>query len=313
MIKLFIMNGPDKGRSFDFQGDSIHVGRSPENDVQLKDRSVSRSHLKILRKAGKYFIKDLETTNGTYVKRKRINGGKEFNVEEGAPIAVGRIVVSLGKGYSGNVLAILDSIDLFKDLSENASLLVQDRPMTRQKNMGLISKVSDLLMQSLDINEILQQILNYILNLLQRLDRGVIILINSETGKITEEIYIIKEGRENSVMMYSKSIVERVIREGKPVIISNTEKEDIADISESMELMKVRSVICVPLISRSKIRGLIYLDSIGEPFGFREDDLHLLTALSSPAAVAIENDWLYSSLEKIVEDRTEVLTRKKKP
>ncbi len=85
--------------------------------------------------------------------------------------------------------------------------------------------------------------------------------------------------------------------------------EDGRDISESMQLMKVRSVICVPLISRSRVRGVIYLDSIKEPFGFREEDLHLLTALSSPAAIAIENDWLYSSLEKIVEDSTEVLER----
>ncbi len=309
MIKIHIMNGEDKGRSFDFQADTIHVGRSPDNDVQIKDRSVSRKHLKVLRKGNKSFIEDLETTNGTFVKSKRINSGKEFEVEEGVPIAIGRIVISLGKAYSGEVLPVLNSIDLFKELSENASLLVQDRPMTREKNMDLISKVSDVLMQSLDINDILQKILNYVLDLLQRIDRGVIILMDGETGEFTEEISILKETGNKTIMMYSRSIVDRVIRERKAVIMSNTQNEDGRDISESMQLMKVRSVICVPLISRSRVRGVIYLDSIKEPFGFREEDLHLLTALSSPAAIAIENDWLYSSLEKIVEDSTEVLER----
>lgn len=309
MIEIHIMNGEDKGRSFDFQADTIRVGRSPDNDVQIKDRSVSRKHLNVLRKTDKYFIEDLETTNGTFVKSERINAGKRFEVKEAVPIAIGRIAISLGKAYSGDVLSILNSNDLFKELSENASLLVQDRPKTREKNMDLLSKVSDLFMHSSNINEILQKILNYVLDLLQRIDRGVIILIDSDTGEFTEEISIIKEGGNNTIMMYSSSIVDRVIREGKAVIMSNTQNEDDEDISESMQLMKVRSVICVPLISRSQVRGVIYLDSIKEPFGFREEDLHLLTALSSPAAVAIENAWLSSSLEKIVEDSTEVLER----
>jgi len=48
------------------------------------------------------------------------------------------------------------------------------------------------------------------------------------------------------------------------------------------------------LISRSQIRGVIYVDSVSKPHGFRNDDLSLLTALSSSAAIAIENALLYA-------------------
>ena len=74
----------------------------------------------------------------------------------------------------------------------------------------------------------------------------------------------------------------------------DTLSEDEADRSKSMELMQVRSVMCVPLISRSQIRGVIYVDSVNRPHGFRNDDLSLLTALSSSAAIAIENALLYA-------------------
>ena len=65
-----------------------------------------------------------------------------------------------------------------------------------------------------------------------------------------------------------------------------------------MKLMQIRSVMCVPLISRSKIRGVIYVDTVNEPNGFRKDDLSLLTALSSPTAVVIESAILSLGKEK---------------
>lgn len=44
-------------------------------------------------------------------------------------------------------------------------------------------------------------------------------------------------------------------------MISDTHAEDEIDLSESLKLMKIRSVMCVSLISRSQIRGVIYVDS----------------------------------------------------
>jgi GAF domain-containing protein len=60
--------------------------------------------------------------------------------------------------------------------------------------------------------------------------------------------------------------------------------------------------MCVPLISKAEIRGVIYVDSLQKPYGFRREDLSLLTALSSPAAIAIENALLHERLEKVKRD-----------
>jgi pSer/pThr/pTyr-binding forkhead associated (FHA) protein len=294
VIKLYIMNGSDEGQSFDLENDTVYIGRAPDNDVQMKDKFVSRKHLRIFKKKNKYFIEDLKSKNGTFVNGEQIRSGVEQEVGEGVPIVLGMSVLCLGKACLEDVIPFLDSIDLSKAISEGETVVVQDRPMTSKKNMELIHKVSDVLMQSTDINEILEKILEYILDLLKRVNRGVIILIDHKTKKISEVISRSRTDSDATTRMYSRTIVDRVVREGKPVMMLDTLSEDEGDRSDSMEIMRVRSVMCVPLISRSQIRGVIYVDSVSKPHGFRNDDLSLLTALSSSAAIAIENALLYA-------------------
>jgi len=58
----------------------------------------------------------------------RVTGGKEYEVREGMPIAAGKTFLSVGKAYPDDVLAVLDSIDLFKELDEEGKSEVKDRP-----------------------------------------------------------------------------------------------------------------------------------------------------------------------------------------
>jgi 3',5'-cyclic-nucleotide phosphodiesterase len=286
------MNGPDKGRSFEVDEEAIFVGRAPDNEIHIKDKSVSRKHLKIVKRGKKYYVTDLGSKNGTFIDGMRVTDGKEYEVREGMPIAVGKTFLSIGKAYPDDVLAVLDSIDLFKELDEEGRDEVKDRPLTAKKNMDLIYKVSNVLMQSLNMKEVMERILHYVLELLKRIDRGVIILIDQETGAPSEVISIIKANKDGCETAYSRTIVERVIKEREPVSMLDTLEEKEINLSESIRVSGIRSIMCVPLISRSKVMGVIYVDSVNKPHGFRKEDLDLLTALSSPAAVAIENSLL---------------------
>ena len=300
MPKLYIMKGADKVQSLEVRADTIHIGRSPENDIQIDDSSVSRKHLMIRWKLNKPFITDLESKNGTLVNGKRIQSGHEIEVKEGVPVGIGKTVIALGRVCLDDKPDAMHTTGFPKGFSEHGEASLQDRPMTPQKNMELIYKASSALMQSININEdiheILGTILNYLLDLLKRVDRGVFILVDSETKEISELIPILKKSNGDGIRSYSRTIVDRVIREGKAVVMLDTFSEDKADLSESMEIMKVRSVMCVPLISRSRVKGVIYVDSINQPYGFRKEDLSLLTALSIPAAFAIENASIHSNL-----------------
>lgn len=294
MPKIYIMNGPDKGRSFEVDEDAVFIGRAPDNEIPVKDKSVSRKHLKIIKRAERYYVTDLGSKNGTFIDGKRVTSGKEYEVREGIPIAVGKTFLSVGKAYPDDVLAVLDSIDLFKELDEEGGNEVKDRPLTSKKNMDLVYKVSNVLMQSLNMKEVMERILHYILELLKRIDRGVVILIDQESGEPSDVISIVKASKDDCKAAYSRTIVERVIKERSPVSMLDTLEEKEINLSESIRVSGIRSIMCVPLISRAKVMGVIYVDSVNKPHGFRKEDLDLLTALSSPAAVAIENSMLYA-------------------
>jgi putative methionine-R-sulfoxide reductase with GAF domain len=306
MTKVFIITGSQKDQSFEVEDDTIHIGRAPDNDVQIMDSSVSRKHARILKKGERYFVEDLKSTNGTFFNGDLVNPGIEVEVKEGLPITVGKVLVSLGQPCSEGVVDAGDDAKLPPEFIDTGAFTVYvDRPRTTAKNLELIYKVSHVLMRSLDLTETFQKILDYLFELLKRIDRGAILLLHEETGEVKEVIARSKHDKTATTIDYSRAVVDLVVKEGKPVTVPDVNEQEEVDVSDSGEL--IQSVLCVPLISRSRIRGVLYVDSLDVTHGYREQDIELINALATPAAVAIENALLYSDLEKIAEEKTAML------
>ena len=53
--------------------DQITVGRNVGNDIHIDNLSVSKKHARIVRDKGKYFVEDLNSTNGTYLNEKMVS------------------------------------------------------------------------------------------------------------------------------------------------------------------------------------------------------------------------------------------------
>jgi len=303
VAELFFMNGPHMGKFFALEGEVTYLGRSRDNHIQIAHDSVSRHHLKILRKAEKLLIKDLGSTNGTLYKGRRIIPGTEYEVKAGEYIEVGDIRFAFGEATSDKDFDVPDVVDLSKELESTTPIPLSDVTRDTPSNIEFFSNVSRALMESFNLNEVFEKTLDYLFHLLKRIDRGFIIILDDKTGKILD---VVSRRRENidDRTGYSKTIVNRVIREHKPIVMSDLRQERDENLSESMKMLRVKSIMCAPLISRSKIRGVLYVDSLSKPRGFRKADLSLFAALSGPVAVAIENALLYSNLEKLVEERT---------
>jgi len=310
-MKLYLLNGEERGRTYEIKDGVTLVGRSPRNHIQLGDSSVSREHIRIIKENGTLFIQDLSSRNGTFVNGNRIEAGRRIEVKEGTPISIGNTFFSLGKMWPGRFLFIQEPAEPTQDTLET-QFPGEDHIVSPPRYLELVYKVSQVLMQTLDINDTLERILDHIFDLLKRIDRGVILLRDHETGKVLKTISRIKNKGRHQGVPYSRKIVDRVIRTGRPVMILDTMAQDRKDLSESISSLRIRSVMCVPLISRSQVRGVIYVDSLEVAYGFRREDLSLLTTLSGPAAVAIENAMLYRNLERLVETRTTALKETEK-
>lgn len=287
MTKIYLLTGPHSVESFDFKGENIYVGRSSDNDIQVKDRYVSRKHLKIISKGGRCFVRDLESKNGTFVDGHFLASGRDVEVKERTPIVIGMSVLSVGEECSEDVLAFLSSMDLSGEFAAGHVNAGADRPMTPLRNMEPISRVTGVFRESSDINGILGEILDHILQFLRRIDRGAIFLIDQETGEISESVSRTREDLEFPVIKYDLGVVNQVLKARRAVMIPQFASDDEEPLPDSLAPDKIKSVMCVPLINKSRVRGAIYVDSIRRPHGFRKEDLSLFKVLSNRAAMAL--------------------------
>ncbi|MBN1102028.1 MAG: FHA domain-containing protein [Deltaproteobacteria bacterium] len=295
MSTIYVISGPEIGRSFDLPGNALYLGRAPDNDIQIKDRFVSRRHLRILKKGERYFLEDLGSKNGTFMDGELIKEGVAVELREGSPVVLGMSVICLGEQCPEDILELLQSMRLPGQVREGVSEPPQDREMTPQKNMDLLRKVSEVHSESLNLVEILEKILDHVFGHFTWLDRGAIILLDRETGEISEVVSKVKGETEDRGERYCQDVVEQVIEEGKAIMFPSPDAEvEGSDLPDTLKLLKIRSVICVPLISQSRVRGVIYVDSVRTVHGFRKEDLSLFRALTIPTSNAIENAVLYS-------------------
>jgi diguanylate cyclase (GGDEF)-like protein len=213
-------------------------------------------------------------------------------------------LVSLGKEYSPNRLPEWYSISIQPQRSDSPKLssLTDWRARKQKKELELIYEISVQLLGSLDLNEVCGKALDSLIGLLKRIDSGFVFLIDPESRKLKTIASRFKEGAKTDGPLYSKTLVRRVMKEGKSVMMLDTAMENKADLSDSMEEIGVKSVICVPLVGKMGTRGAIYLQSVKATQGFRKSDLFFLTSLSTPIALAIENALLYAKSKRAEEE-----------
>ena len=84
--RLEVVGGPDAGKVFELAQPTIHIGRTSA-DVTLADPKVSGLHAELRLGAGGFRLRDLDSTNGTYVRGVRI---VEAFLAPGATIGVGK-------------------------------------------------------------------------------------------------------------------------------------------------------------------------------------------------------------------------------
>jgi pSer/pThr/pTyr-binding forkhead associated (FHA) protein len=285
-MRVFVSSGADVDKAFDFNTEVISVGRSSNNDIQLNDQFASHNHLKMYRKDDKWYLQDLNSRNGTFVNGERVTAGEQFEVSEGLSIVVGMSVLSLGRELSDGILSSL-AADSSLPRREASQRSHAERKKTGQKNMDLVYKVYNVLSESLEINEKLAKALDFIFDLLLRIDHGTIILLECETGELEEVASKCSKGANGP--KYSTEVVNWVLRHKEVFVVCDADMMGGEVMPETLRLRSIKSVMCVPLICRSRVKGVIYVDSVSRPYGFRGEDIYLMRALSGPIAMAIEN------------------------
>jgi len=72
VVELLLLRSGEKVHAVRVEDSAIHVGRAPGNELVVSDTTVSGHHLMVWREGTTVWIKDLASTNGTFINEKRI-------------------------------------------------------------------------------------------------------------------------------------------------------------------------------------------------------------------------------------------------
>jgi hypothetical protein len=303
-MKLYVLNGPEIGRSLELKEGVSFLGRSLDNDIRIQDETVSRKHLKINVKKGKYFVTDLKSQNKTFYDGEYLVPGKKVEIAEGVPLAIGMTVICLGESCKEKMVPYLDTVTLIREKEAAGGTIEDRRKRTRQKRGDLINKVTLILKSDVPLMQMLREVLGHIFHHLKRIDRGAFVLVDPGSLDAKSVICKVNKSGEDSKFTYSEEVVESVIKAGKPVVYSKSYVEDRNGLEDTLKVLKIESVMCLPLIVRTGIIGAMYLDSLKRPDGFRRDDLLDLLDIAQRISVAVESYRLAADILDVARNLT---------
>ncbi len=255
------------------------IGRKSDNEFPIPDESASRVHAELQydSKANTVVIRDLDSTNGTFVNRERITHSRPVGRDD--QIRIGQHVITLTKRDTEQTQAPADSLS-------------GTQPLTR-----------DLLLESLDQHAVLLYEvagrLNTVIDLETAL-REVANLLRVSLGADKCEVILAEKFGQLQDLGFPTSIARLAIDQRSAVVIPDlSAQQDSSNISQSALLLRIRSVMCVPIMSGEEIAGLIYVYKtrpLSRPFDQR--DLQLAVAISHQAALTIQRTRLLKRIRQ---------------
>ena len=296
----------------------LSIGRTEGNDLVLNHPSVSRKHARVEMRNSAWWIVDLKSTNGV-----KVNGNliTESQVNSGDRILIGSVQLdiksmpsvdfsgeSMFDNPSGTVIRRISDfnsefgLDL-GEIQEAAGYRPPSEPgvkpepsVTREKIFQVLVQVARAMLQSDDLNSLLNTVMDMVFKYLP-VERGLIILFD-EDGEPVPKLTKFIEGADAQDIPISRTILKMVAEQQVALMTSNALEDARLLGGKSIAIHGIRSAMCVPLWNRNRVIGAVQVDSPIHIGRFTEEDLDLITALANFAAVAVERAQLNEKIEQ---------------
>ena len=293
-------------------GAPLVVGRALNSDIPVFDPTISRRHAEVALDENGVHVTDLGSSNGTFLNGARIGAARlaagdvvtfgkvAFRLKEAPPVTDNARIPtpSSDAGVQPAAATIVRSVPMpaaqpgwaaalrpsgsHEPVAEDASVAEAFR--TQQKLEKLVD-VSKELTRAVNVDALLERIADHAAKILD-IDRVSIMLLDEAKElipKVSRDRYGSTLGR-----TVPQSIARNVV-EQQLAILSDNAGEDQRFGGQSILVQRVRSAMCVPLIGKEKVLGVLYVDNVTTTHRFEDEDLAFLIAFSGIAAVAIEN------------------------
>jgi len=170
-----------------------------------------------------------------------------------------------------------------------------------------INKLTKELNYHIDLKKIIDSIVDTIKDTMQ-LNRAGVLLVKKEKEDIHYRIAkVIGFNEDNGISLVQDNFLTRYLEKTKRPLVAEemvilakdsekpSDRKSFAQLSQNMK--KIEASLCLPLISRNRLIGIIVLGSKISGDAYSEEDLNILDILAKQAAIAIENARLYQQVQ----------------
>jgi signal transduction histidine kinase len=320
---LFVIQGRDQGTRFRLDDATVTIGRGASNAVQLHDTEVSREHAELRRRGDAIVVRDLGSSNGTFVNGHPVT---EQELSSGDQLQLGRTLLLFTGASDGRVEDLADKINIVAPnadddgsrivhsmhQSEGSEILAPPADETSspwlaraRSNLQIMYRTALAVSHTLDIDQLLARIMDMIFEWVDA-DRGCIMLKDLDTGELVPKVRRHRRGlASDERITISQTILDYVVDRNEGVLTSNARDDDRWDAAKSILRMGVREAICVPMQGRYDVVGAIYIDTSitpqrmlqqGSANKFTQEHLKLMIAIAHQAALAVEDTSYYKAM-----------------
>ncbi len=299
MLVLTVLQGPDKGRKYQLPPNEPQlIGRSSEA-LPISDDTVSRRHAELTPDNGIWWIRDLQSQNGTYVNGVKITDRQKLR--PGDQIRTGSTLLVFGQDDSVEASAVellkptqLEfSIEHALPSNEDSMILSEPEPSAAAvDHLRIIYQLTTLTTQVMDRQQLLESVLELVFKEFAP-ERGFIMLAG-ETPDTPMKAAVVKyktrpTEKKDAKIGVSRTIIQHVLKLSEGVLSSNAMTDKRFSAGDSVQQFHIRSAICSPIRFQDHVFGVIYIDSSIANYTFTEQQLALMNAIGQHTGLALAN------------------------
>jgi len=286
MSKIRISNGPYRGREKTLSDKALTIGRDAEAGIQILDRSASRFHAEIFPVGGMFFVRDLDSKNGTFINDERL--GDEELLREGDVIKIGTTELiyeggaALTDDDSSHRIAYHDDPDVLSntlefriDVLSDIDEIKEEPAQENARSLRILYQVGRILSDANEAVDKDTKVLDYLVGAMPA-ESALIFKREATTGKLVPTTVRTSGPQVHPVI--SRSIIKKTFSENKALHSANAQEDERFERNASVVQKGIRSVICVPLTIGGHTRGVLYLSRGSGNGAFDQLDLELISA-----------------------------------
>jgi phosphoserine phosphatase RsbU/P len=299
-----VLRDINTNREIPLRQPSMVIGRAGDCDIVLAQPRVSSRHAMIVRSGNDFILTDLGSTNGTLVNGQLITAS--FRLRKGDRIDLSDVCFVFDDGASAgpNARAAFSLKEAVPDgkPAVMGSLEVTDTmrlETSATAKLRAVLEFSRSLSNTLDMTTLLPRILDSLFGIFPQTDRGFILLRHPATGQLQPRAVRHRQPQDDKPAV-SRTVIDHVLKTGHAILSADAGVDDRFDSSQSIQAQRIRSIMCVPLLSQSnELLGVIQLESQTMKHPYREEDLDVFVSTAIQAARALELSRLHDELRDL--------------